>query len=222
MLILLVEDDLNLAELIIEFLGDEGIECDHSANFQSALELIEANRYDAFVLDVNLPYGNGFAICEAIRQAAIAAPILMLTARTELEDKLTGFNKGADDYLTKPFALPELAARLQALGRRHEHNDCLQIRDLHIYVDRAYAIRGKRKITPSPEEWKLLLYLARKSPAVVSRETLESHLWPHEQPSDNALKMAVYRLRKLIDIDADVPLVHTVRGQGIALREEHK
>lgn len=219
MLVLLVEDDLGLAELIIEYLESESIECDAAYNGVMGLELITANRYDAIILDVMMPRLDGLALCARLRQQGVTTPCLMLTARDTLDDKLAGFDRGADDYMVKPFELPELVARLRVLVRRHTATvPTLQVADLVLDAGTHQARRGERPLALSPTEWKLLECLMRASPKVVPRERLEALLWDGEPPSRDALKMQLYRLRQLVDGDHEPPLLHTLRGVGVALR----
>ncbi|TQV87148.1 response regulator transcription factor [Aliikangiella coralliicola] len=219
MVVLLVEDDHSLAELVIEYLEDESFECDHAFNGNHAIELILNNTYDVIILDINLPGANGLEVCETMRKAGLNTPCIMLTARNTLDDKVTGLNLGADDYLVKPFAMAELVARINALTKRNRHSDSLKIADLEIYLPEHYAKRGEHKIQPSPDEWKVLTYLASKSPQVVSRTELENILWPAGAPSTDALKMVIYRLRKMVDPKPLTPLIQTIRGVGVALKE---
>lgn len=218
MLVLIVEDDRPLAELVVEYLTEEGMECDHACNGLQAIELARNTAYDALILDINLPGCSGIDVCAALRAEGSNTPCLILTAKSTLDDKLTGFNVGADDYLVKPFAMAELVARINAIGKRHKHAKALKIADLEIHLDKHYAMRGPHRIQPSPEEWKLLCHLARKSPQVVRRADLEDLLWPEGAPSSDAFKMVVYRLRKLIEVDGTTPLLHTLRGIGIVLK----
>ncbi|MCG8668307.1 MAG: response regulator transcription factor [Pseudomonadales bacterium] len=218
MLVLLVEDDPSLAELVIEFFEEEGVECDHTGNGLHAIELITEHRYDVVVLDINLPGCNGLEVCDHLRRYGFATPCIMLTARDSLDDKLAGFDQGADDYLIKPFALPELMARVNALLKRHQHNASFAIGDLVISPEQHQVVRGEEIIQPSPDEWRLLLLLAKASPKVVKRSAIEDHLWPQGVPSDDAFKMAVYRLRKAIERPELPTLLHTVRGVGLALK----
>ncbi len=223
MLVLLVEDDLGLAELTLEYLAAEGIEADIAYNGVMGLELIRAHRYDVIILDVMLPRLDGLSLCARLRELGITTPCLMLTARDSLDDKLAGFAQGADDYLVKPFDLPELVARLQVLARRRTAaTPLLQVADLVLDTTTRQARRGERPLALSPAEWTLLECLMRASPEVVPRSELERLLWPDEPPSRDALKMQLYRLRQLVDSDRDRdrPLLHTLRGIGVALRAD--
>ena len=219
MLILLVEDDLSLAELVIEYLETEGMECDHAFAGPQAIELIKQTNYDVIVLDINLPGCSGLEVCEEMRQLGVTTPCIMLTARGSLEDKLSGFDAGTDDYLVKPFAMAELAVRIMAQSKRQRISSVLTIADLEIKSDSHQVFRGGKEIKISPDEWKLLLHLAQKSPQVVSRTELEDLLWPDGESSADALKMVIYRLRKAIDTKGLSPLIHTVRGIGVSLRQ---
>jgi DNA-binding response OmpR family regulator len=219
MLILFVEDNRDLAESVLEYLALDGFECDYAAEGHLALQLLLKNRYDAIVLDVNIPHVDGLTLCQQLRDAGIATPCLLLTARDSLDDKLRGFACGADDYLVKPFAMAELVVRLQALCRRHQHTHTLKIDDLVLDLATHQASRSGKVLTLSAKEWTLLLALARKSPEVLSREQLEDLLWPNGAPSKDALKMMLYRLRQEVDGNKDAqPLLQTLRGVGTALR----
>ena len=221
LVVLLVEDNTSLAELVIEFLEDSGFDCDHTFNGLNALELIKTNSYDVIVLDINLPGCDGLQVCNTLRNNGNNTPCIMLTARDSLDDKLTGFDVGADDYLIKPFAMAELVARIQALTQRNQHTKVIRIEDLTVNIaNHAERLvhRGSTQIQLSPDEWRTLIALAKSSPNVVSRSELEDMLWPDGAPSADALKMVIYRLRKCIDISGSPPLVQTVRGVGIVLR----
>lgn len=220
MVVLLVEDDFALAELVIEYLENADFDCDHAFSGPQALELLQDNSYDVVVLDVNLPGCDGLEVCRELRANGIATPVIMLTARDKLEDKLSGFAQGADDYLVKPFDMPELSARIKALSVRHKHQAVIKVGDLEVVPLEHRASRCGKTLKLSPDEWKLLLYLAQRSPQVAKKQELEDLLWPDEEVSADALKMSVYRLRKAIDVSGEKPLLHTVRGVGISLREE--
>jgi len=220
MLVLLVEDDRDLAASVLEYLEADGYECDHAADGKAALELLQAQAYAAIVLDVNLPRMDGFALCKAMREAGVATPCLMLTARDSLADKLAGFRSGTDDYLVKPFDMAELSARLGALSLRGRHVQHLTVADLTIDLAARTASRHGRLLALSGREWDVLVHLARKSPEVVTREQLEDLLWPNGAPSADTLKMVLYRLRQAIDEQESQPLMHTVRGHGVALRAQ--
>lgn len=219
--LLLVEDDIDLATAIIDYLELEDILCDHAANGLSGYNLIETNSYDVVVLDLNLPKMNGLEVCEKIRSQGIDVPILMLTARDTLDDKLTGFSKGADDYLVKPFAMEELIVRAQVLSKRRSGQvSKLKIEDLELDLQEKIATRDGQSIKLSPIGIKLLECLLRESPNPVSRDKLMQSVWGDEQPDSNSLKVHMFNLRKAVDGNSDDKLIHTITGHGFALKRE--
>lgn len=219
--LLLVEDDIDLATAVIDYLELEDIQCDHAANGLSGYHLIESHRYDVVVLDLNLPKMNGLEVCEKIRSQGIDVPILMLTARDTLDDKLTGFSKGADDYLVKPFAMEELIVRSQVLSKRRSGQvSKLQVGDLELDLQEKIATRSGQAIKLSPTGIKLLECLLRESPKPVSREKLMQSVWGDEQPDSNSLKVHMFNLRKAVDGNSDDKLIHTITGHGFALKRE--
>lgn len=221
MTVLLVEDNSDLAASVIDFLELEGIESDYAQRGDQALALIETNHYDAIILDLNLPQVSGLTVCHTLRQSGSRVPVIMLTALDTLKDKLTGFDMGADDYLVKPFDMPELAARLRVLLGRSQTNRSavIAIGDLRIDIDKRQITRADDTIEVGPAHWKLLAKLARSSPNVVSRSELERELWQESPPDSEALKSHLYTLRKLIDKPYKEQLLHTYRGIGVALKE---
>ncbi|HCS26305.1 MAG TPA: two-component system response regulator [Spongiibacteraceae bacterium] len=219
MLVLVVEDNRQLGTNIVEFLESEGFECDYSDRGDQAAFLAAEQHYDMIVLDVMLPGLDGLSVCKHLRNEGIVVPILMLTARDTLDDKLQGFEVGADDYLVKPFALPELSARLRALAKRQVHQgDFLQVGELSADVGARVVRRGGKEFELNPTCWTLLIALMRASPAVVSREQLEANVWGDHVPDSDALRSHLYQLRKIIDKPFAKPLIHTVRHIGVAIR----
>jgi DNA-binding response OmpR family regulator len=222
MLILLVEDESDLAELTIDFLEAVDIECDYAFDGANALTLIDNNDYDVIVLDVNMPRLSGFTVCERVRAQGDLTPIIFLTAHDSLTDKLNGFSLGADDYLTKPFELEELAARIQVLAKRENKKSITELFSLNTlsidYQQRSVS-RSGRLIALSPTQWQLLTLLAKNSPNIVDRITIENEIWPDQMPSKDMLKTLIFRLRNLIDSTEEPKLVHTVRGAGLALKQ---
>ncbi|MGL6261530.1 response regulator transcription factor [Vibrio sp. WXL210] len=219
--LLLVEDDLDLATAIIDYLELEGIECDHAANGVAGYHLIESNRYDVVVLDLNLPKMSGLDVCAKLRAQGMDVPVLMLTARDTLDDKLTGFAQGADDYLVKPFAMEELIVRAQVLSRRRSGEVTkLTVADLELDLKDKSVRRAGHPVKLSPIGIKLLECLLRESPSPVSREKLMQAVWGDEQPDSNSLKVHMFNLRKAIDGEAQDKLIHTITGQGFALKHE--
>lgn len=217
--VLLVEDDLDLANTLVDYLALEQIECDHIANGSAAESLINDNRYDALILDVNLPGQSGFHLCEKVRAEGNDTPVLMLTARDALHDKLTGFEVGSDDYLVKPFEMAELVARIKALAmRRSGQAKRFQVADLMMDIQQHQATRGAVALRLSPTGWKLLETLMRASPKVVSKQALEHALWGDEVPNTDSLKVHLHKLRKQVDLPGLEPLIHTVTHHGVVLK----
>ncbi|MDO6682493.1 MULTISPECIES: response regulator transcription factor [unclassified Oceanobacter] len=217
--VLLVEDDLDLAATLVDYLLLEDIQCDHASNGVAGLTLMADNEYRVLLLDLNLPRLDGISICQRLRQLGNDTPILMLTARDQLTDKRDGFQAGTDDYLVKPFEMSELVMRVKALARRRSGQVMrLDCGDLVMDLSSRVVTRGEREIHLSPTGWILLETLLRASPAVVSRRQLAQAVWGDEAPDSNSLKVHLFNLRKSVDGQADVNLMHTLAGQGIALR----
>jgi len=218
---LLVEDDIDLATAIIDYLELEDIQCDHAANGVSGLGLIQTNRYDTIILDINLPKMNGLNVCENMRQLGINTPVLMLTAKDTLEDKLIGFSKGADDYLIKPFAMEELIVRSQVLSQRRSGQvNKLVVADLELNIDQQTVFRKSIPLKLSPIGFKILEVLMRSSPNIVEREKLMQSIWGDDQPDSNSLKVHMFNLRKVIDDQESIKLIHTITGRGFVLKNE--
>lgn len=221
MLVLLVEDHRLLAETLVDYLENEEIECDYAATGNAGLALAQENRYDAIILDVGLPGLSGLEVCRAIRASGMRdVPILMLTARDELDDKLVGFEAGADDYLVKPFEQPELVARLRAVTNRHRGvwtQPTLTVGDLTLDVASHQATRQSSVIKLSPVGFKLLQLLMRESPAVVSRAAMLNAVWGDELPDTDALRSHLYNLRRVVDHPFEVAMIETIKGVGVRL-----
>ncbi|WP_019612815.1 response regulator transcription factor [Psychromonas ossibalaenae] len=218
MQILLVEDNMDLAELIIEYLQAEYIECDIAYNGSMALNLLEDNAYQVIVSDVMMPKMDGFSFLDQLRSSGNNTPCMLLTARSRLEDKLNGFEKGADDYLVKPFELAELSARIKVLAHRpRPPADKINIADLELDLTAQQACRAGQQLTLSAAEWRLLKILVKHSPSVVAKVDIENYVWGSEAPSRDALKMLIYRLRKVVDTPELSPLITTVRGRGVMI-----
>jgi len=217
---LLVEDDLDLAATIIDYLELENIICDHAANGIAGLQLINKQSYDVIILDVNMPRMDGLSVCQNIREQGLSTPILMLTARDTLDDKLAGFAAGSDDYLVKPFAMLELVARLQVLAKRPSgQTNKLIVDNLEVDFSKKIAVRDAVNILLSPTGWKILEVLLRKSPEVVSREQIAQAVWGDEFPDSNSLKVHMFKLRQQVDAGQKHKLIHTLAGQGFTLRK---
>ncbi|WP_293268805.1 response regulator transcription factor [Neptunomonas sp.] len=218
--VLLVEDDRDLAASVADYLVLEQISVDHAYNGQAGLTLALENSYDVLLLDLMLPRIDGLTLCEKLRQQGIDTPVLMLTARDTLDDKVAGFGAGTDDYLVKPFALEELTVRIQALAKRRSGQmKKLQRADLILELDSKVATRDGQTIKLTPSEWVLLETLLRASPAIVSKQQLERALWPDDLPDTNSLKVHMYHLRQQVDKPFSNPLIHTIKGQGFVINE---
>ena len=222
--LLLVEDDLDLAATIIDYFEIESIQCDHAANGLAGLNFINQNAYQALIIDINLPKMDGLTLCETIRQQGIDTPVLMLTARDSLDNKIEGFQSGADDYLIKPFAMAELIIRIQTLAKRRSGQvKKLSLADLEIDLSKKQAYRQKIPLKLSPTAFRILDILLRASPEPVSRVDIMQAIWGDNQPDSNSLKVHIHHLRKQLDGQYLPKLLQTVPGHGFALRctDEH-
>jgi DNA-binding response OmpR family regulator len=217
--LLLVEDHRELALELADYLEGQGHVIDAAADGVTALHLAAVNDYDAIVLDLMLPRLDGLDVCRRLRADAQRwTPVLMLTARDTLEDRLRGFAHGADDYLVKPFSLRELSARLAAITRRGaRHAGTLRVADLELDLATVEVRRAGRLIPLTPMSLTLLERLMRASPAVLRRQEAERALWGDEPPDGEALRVHIHSLRAAIDKPFDVALLHTVRGIGYRL-----
>lgn len=222
--ILLVEDDEQLSRPLCRSLERHGYLVDVAADGARALAVATDERYDLLILDLGLPDMDGLEVCRQVRAAWLHAPILMLTARDEVEDRVNGLDAGADDYLGKPFALTELLARVRALARRPPPQEILAPRDLadlRLDVSGRRAWRGDRFITFSVREYALLDYLLRHRGQVLTREQILAAVWPYDfEGSDTIVDTYIHYLRDKIDAGADQRLVHTIRGVGYVLRAD--
>jgi two-component system copper resistance phosphate regulon response regulator CusR len=224
MRILLAEDDQLLARSLAKALRENAYAVDVAGEGDAAVHNALLNEYDVIVLDVALPKRGGFDVARAIRARDVRAPILMLTARDTIRDKVTGLDAGADDYLTKPFELDELLARLRALMRRGHTvvPDLLTVGDLALDTRSQTAQRGGRSIPLTSREYAMLEFLARHAGEVVNRADITAHVWDeNHDPFSNALEVYIGRLRRKIDRDTDRPLIHTRRGAGYMLADLH-
>jgi DNA-binding response OmpR family regulator len=224
MRILIVEDDKDLAENLQEYLEEKGHELAFAYDGLVGLHLAVTERWDIIVLDIMLPGIDGLKLCERLRKDANdSTPILMLTARDRLQDKIDGFQSGTDDYLVKPFAMQELEMRLKALYKRASSEICghiITVGDLVANVKTMEVIRAGHPIELTRVGRKILLHLMRASPALVSRAELEYTIWGHDQPISDVLRSHMYTLRRAIDRPFQQKLLHTVRGLGYRLAYE--
>ena len=204
--LLLVEDDLDLAGNVMDYLELEDIVCDHASNGVAALQFLEENRYQVVVLDINLPRLDGLQVCSRAREQGNDTPIIMLTARDQLQDKITGFEQGADDYLVKPFAMEELVMRVKALAkRRSAQNKQLAVSGLVMDLSGKSVSYNGVVLHCSPTGFKLLEQLMRASPNPIDRDELVELVWGEESPDSNSLKVHMHKLRKALS-SASVPL----------------
>ncbi|MEO9047534.1 MAG: response regulator transcription factor [Gemmatimonadaceae bacterium] len=220
MRLLLVEDDSELAAVIAEGLHHEHMEVSSTHSFAEGRERATLGSFDVIILDVLLPGGTGFELCRLIRERGIETPILMLTARDAVQDRVRGLESGADDYLTKPFAFVELIARVRALGRRHPKiaPEYYDVADLHVDIPTRTVERGGVPITLTAKEFALLEYLVQHTGVVVSRTAITAHVWDeNHDPFTNVLEVLVRRLRRKIDDGFAPKLIHTLRGAGYRL-----
>ena len=223
MRILLVEDDTKAARVLKRGLEEEGFVVDVAPSGDEGEYLAAINEYDLIVLDWLLPGKAGIEVCRDLRGRGLAAPILMLTARDALADRIAGLNTGADDYLTKPFAFGELLARIRALLRRSKLtlSPVLQVGDLTLDPVGHRVTRGGAPANLTVREYAILEFLMRHAGEVVTRTQLGEHVWEAEHDNlTNLVDVHVSHLRKKIDRDAAVPLIHTVRGRGYRLGAE--
>ncbi len=221
MRILLVEDDAKVARFIRNGLKEEGFAVDVAEDGQQGLQFAREFEYDVMILDILLPKLDGISVLKAIRTRDPQTPILMLTAMDTLEDKIRGLNKGADDYLTKPFAFEELLARLRALLRRKYRTASTNLRfeDLRVDLVTHQVFRGDREIQLTPKEFALLEYFLQNPNKILTRTMIAEHVWDyHFDPETNVIDVYMNYLRNKIDRDFPVKLIHTIRGVGYILK----
>ena len=224
MRILVVEDEQKVADALREGLEDERYDVVVERTGEGAFFRVNTETFDVVLLDLTLPGRDGLEILRAIRQRRMETPVLVLTARDSLEDRVTGLDAGADDYLVKPFAFAELLARIRALVRRGRVADAprLTVADLEMDLVTRKVVRGGRPVDLTVREFELLEFLMRYHGQVVSRETLARDVWKETArttPLDNVIDVHIARLRRKVDLDQSVKLIHTVRGVGFMLRE---
>ena len=222
MRILIIEDNPDIVANLYEFLEPKGYALDSATNGYAGLGLAAQHAYDAIVLDVMLPGLNGLELCHKLRvQLHDATPVLMLTARDTVQDKVAGFDSGADDYLLKPFSLIELEVRLKALVRRaHGKNPgsaLLSVGDLTFDTETYEAIRGNRPLALTKTGYTILKVLMQGAPRVISRETLEHEIWGEDRPDSDALRTHIHALRQAMDKPYPFAMLRTVAGIGFKL-----
>lgn len=217
MRVLLVEDDRSLADIIVSGMREQHLTVLVAGSVREARQRAELGHFDVIVLDVMLPDGSGFDLCAWIRARGITTPILMLTARDAVDDRVSGLESGADDYLIKPFAFRELVARIGALSRRRPAiaPSDYRIADLHFDVASRAVSRTGVPIRLTAKEFLLLEFFVTHADVVVDRAAITAHVWDeNHDPFTNVLEVLVRRLRRKIDDDFEPKLIHTIRGAG--------
>lgn len=222
MRLLVVEDDPHIAEFVRTGLQEAGYAVDHAADGEDAFALATNEPYDAAVVDLMLPRLGGLALIERLRQRGVPTPVLILSARRSVDDRVRGLQAGGDDYLTKPFAFAELVARVQALVRRTTgaaETTRLTAGPVAIDLVARTVTRAGEAVDLQPREFALLEYLARNAGRVVSKTAIHQHIWDFDfNPQTNVVEVLVHRLRQKVDEPFEPKLIHTVRGAGYVLR----
>ena len=223
MRILLVEDDLKIASFIVKGLKAAGFAMDHATDGEDGLHMAMTEPYDTAIIDIMLPKLDGLALIERIRKERINTPVIILSARASIDDRVKGLERGSDDYLTKPFSFSELLARVQALIRRASgasEPTRLEVGDISMNLLTREVTRGGKKIELQPLEFALLEYLLRNAGKVVSKTMIMEHVWDYNfDPQTNVVEARISRLRDKIDKEFPTKLIYTVRGVGYVLKE---
>jgi two-component system OmpR family response regulator len=222
MRVLVVEDDGKIASFVVKGLREAGFAVNHADNGEDGLHMALSASYDAAVIDVMLPRLDGLSLIERLRTQKVHMPVLILSAKRSVNDRVRGLRTGGDDYLTKPFSFTELLARVQALIRRANHeteSTRLEAGDLSMDLLRREVLRAGRVLDLQPREFALLEYLMRNVSRVVSKAMIIEHVWGYDfDPLTNVVDVLVSRLRSKVDRDFDKKLIHTYRGAGYALK----
>ena len=223
MKILLAEDDLRLARAVRRVFEEESHSVETVGDGTMALKSASGGAFDVLVLDVMLPEMDGFDVCKRMREGGVQTPVLMLTARTAVQDRVKGLDCGADDYMVKPFAVAELLARVRALGRRGARQSngraTLRAGDLMLDVSRHSAVRGDKEIELTVKEFQLLELLLRHQGQVLSRTQILDHVWQYDRDfASNVVDIYIHYLRNKVDKGFDRQLIHTIRGVGYTLK----
>lgn len=219
MKVLVADDDTDILSTIADYLELHHIEVDCVKNGNQAVTLSTQNQYDVLVLDVMMPKCDGLSACKQVRALGCTVPVLFLTARDALEDKIDGFNAGADDYLIKPFAMRELVCRIMALGKRISRQQIrlLKVGELEMDLEQGTTSRAGRPLMLNSVQFRLLRFLMNKAPQIVTREQLEQELWHGSVPESDALRSHIYQLRNRLDKPFSHSMLETVRGRGYRL-----
>lgn len=223
MRILIAEDERDLNRIVSARLAAEHYSVDSCYDGEEALDYLAAAEYDAVILDIMMPKLDGLSVLRKIRQKGSSVPVLLLTAKDSIEDRVNGLDAGANDYLIKPFAQEELLARIRVLLRRplQAENTCYRVGNLEVHMDTHKVIRGGKEISLSGKEFALLRYMVQNEGIVLSRERLEQHLWNFDYAGgSNVIDVYIRYLRRKIDEGYETKLIHTVRGAGYVLRAE--
>ena len=224
MRVLLVEDDLKIASFIVKGLKEAGFAIDHATNGEDGLQLALNEPYDVAIIDIMLPKLDGLTLIEALRRKKINTPVIILSAKRTVDDRIKGLQTGSDDYLTKPFAFSELLARVQALIRRASgaaEPTSLVVDDLSVNVLTREVRRGGKRIDLPPLEFSLLEYLMRNARKVVSKTMIMEHVWDYNfDPQTNVVEVRICKLRDRIDKGFKKKLIHTVYGARYVLKED--
>jgi DNA-binding response OmpR family regulator len=224
MRLLLVEDEPEIQDFLKQPLADAGYEVDTAKDGRTAIQLASGKKYDVLIVDLGLPDQDGIDLILQLRRSGVSSPVLILSARRSVDDRVRGLEQGGDDYLTKPFALAELLARLRNLLRRNlptsEEATRLRVLDLELDFINRRASRGEEVLNLSPQEFVLLTYLCRHAGRVVTRSMLLSEVWGMRiQPNTNVVDVHIYRLRGKVDTEGREPLIKTLRGIGYVLKD---
>lgn len=224
MRILVAEDEKAMNQLLVTALEKEHYSVDACFDGKEALAYLEGAEYDAVILDIMMPALDGLSVLRTIRRNGNTVPVLLLTARDRIQERVEGLDAGANDYLVKPFAVEELLARIRVLLRKPDETGepgCLKVGDLTLHLDTHQVERGKRQIQLSGKEYNLLRYMMQNQGIVLSREKLEQHIWNYDfAGGSNVIDVYIRYLRRKIDEGSDQKLIHTVRGAGYVLRAE--
>ena len=224
MRILIAEDEKNLNKILVSRLTAEHYSVDACFDGQEALDYLAGAEYDAVVLDIMMPVMDGLTVLRKIRARDRSLPVLLLTARDSIEDRVAGLDAGANDYLVKPFAVEELLARIRVMLRKPDQSgegNCLTVGDLTLYTDTHRVTRAGREISLSGKEYTLLRYMMQNQGIVLSRDKLEQHIWNYDfAGGSNVIDVYIRYLRRKIDEGHEKKLIHTVRGAGYVLRAE--
>jgi hypothetical protein len=224
MRLLYAEDEEDLNKVVTKKLTEEGFSVDSCFDGREAIDNVQFTEYDAAILDIMMPHADGFAVLKELRKLKKNTPVLFLTARDSIEDRVTGLDSGANDYLVKPFSFEELLARIRVLTRE-KHNlteNILSIGDLELNLSSHIVTRGGTEISLTSKEYQLLEYLLYNKEKVLSREKIENHIWNYDyEGGTNVIDVYIRYLRKKIDDGFPTKLIHTVRGTGYVIREEN-